>query len=124
MQLGVIARTLFPDKNVLNPLGGEVFYVAGVFVALVMWGVGLLWMAFALASFICASSRIRFNLGWWAVIFPSGVFALSTVQLWRETQFLTFKVLAMIECVTVVLTWLWVSGLTLWKIWTGEIFKW
>lgn len=123
MQLGVVARTLLPRNHVLDPFGGEVFYACGVLIALGMWGLGLLWLCFALATFICASSRIRFNLGWWAVVFPSGVFALATVQLWKETGFLTFKVLAMIESVTVILTWLWVSGLTLWKIWTGEVFN-
>ena len=70
MKLGVVARRVFPELDILSPIAGEVFYVAGVLIGLIMWGFGLLWLWFAVASF--AKGKFPFNLGWWAFTFPIG----------------------------------------------------
>lgn len=64
MYLGKVASTVFPATNTLDPIAGSVAYVLGFFVALIMWGFGLVWMAFALAS-IYMSRPFPFNMGWW-----------------------------------------------------------
>ena len=70
MQLGLVARRVFPELSILSPIAGEVFYVAVVLLGLRMWGFGLLWLWFAVASF--AKGKFLFNLGWWAFTFPIG----------------------------------------------------
>jgi len=61
MQLGKVAWTLFPQTNSLR-IGesGKILYVVGFGLALVMWGYGLVWLFFALASI--SRSKFPFNM--------------------------------------------------------------
>ncbi|KAL1954893.1 hypothetical protein VTO42DRAFT_482 [Malbranchea cinnamomea] len=121
MQLGVVARKAFSQLDILSPIGGEIFYVGGILIALIMWGFGLLWLWFACASF--SKGKFPFNLGWWAFTFPLGVFTTSTTQLGKELGFKFFDVLGTILSVVVTLLWLMVFSLTVWKTITREVFK-
>ena len=51
MQLGKVAWKLFPETGSLGAEGaGKILYVVGFALALIMWGYGLVWLFFALAS--------------------------------------------------------------------------
>jgi len=63
MQLGKVAMDLFPRTNSLVVGSGETLYTVGFGFALIMWGYGLVWMFFALASI--SRTRFPFNMGWW-----------------------------------------------------------
>ena len=63
MQLGKAALEVFPKTNTLISGSGETLYTVGFGVALVMWGYGLVWMFFAVASI--SRTRFPFNMGWW-----------------------------------------------------------
>jgi tellurite resistance protein TehA-like permease len=64
MYLGKVARLTLPKTETLDPIAGQVAYVLGFFVALIMWGFGLVWLCFALAT-IYGSRPFPFNMGWW-----------------------------------------------------------
>ena len=64
MQLGKVAMDIFPKTHTIHELAGVILYNLGVFIALVFWGFGLLWLFFAVAT-ICHARRIPFNIGWW-----------------------------------------------------------
>ena len=86
MQLGKVALTLFPRTNTLPAAGGHagpILYVAGLLMALIMWGFGIVWLTFAIASVI-SYSRFPFNIGWWGCTFPLGVFAVSSNTMGKE----------------------------------------
>lgn len=109
MQLGKEAmrltkETVFvPDADV----AGQVFYTIGLLTAFIMWGFGLVWLFFALASI--TRGRFPFNLGWWGFTFPLGVFSVATTTLAKEIPSLFFKVLGTIFSLIVVLLWVVVS---------------
>lgn len=68
MQLGTVAKRLFPITGTLGSssggnVAGETLYNVGWLIALVMWGYGLVWLFFALASI--SRSPFPFNMGWW-----------------------------------------------------------
>lgn len=66
MQLGKVARKVLPTTNTLGTSSsGDVLYIIGWLMALIMWGYGLVWMFFAIASI--TRSRFPFNMGWWGV---------------------------------------------------------
>jgi tellurite resistance protein TehA-like permease len=69
-----MAREVFLQTNTLDPLAGQVAYVMGFFVALIMWGFGLLWFSIALASLYktAMDQGVPFNMGWWGFtyVFP------------------------------------------------------
>jgi tellurite resistance protein TehA-like permease len=102
-ELGKVAFTIFPITNTLsfpsnttaNINAGEILYVLGWFIAIIMWGFGLVWMFFAAASI--SRSKFPFNMGFWGFTFPLGVFAVSTVQLGRELPSVFFAVLGTVR---------------------------
>ena len=91
MQLGTQAMRVFPRTLTLTDQAGPVFYILGFAVALVMWGFGLVWLFFALASI--TRSKFPFNMGWWGFTFPLGVYAVATTTIAKELPSLFFKVL-------------------------------
>jgi hypothetical protein len=61
MQLGKVAWKLFPRTDSLGVDGaGKILYVVGFGLALIMWGYGLVWLFFALASI--SRSKFPFNM--------------------------------------------------------------
>ena len=91
MQLGKVSMQLLPKTDTLVPLTGQMLYVVGFLVALIMWGFGLMWFFFALASI--SQSKFPFNMGWWGFTFPIGVFAVSTTTLGKEMPSRFFEIL-------------------------------
>ncbi|MCJ1425153.1 Plasma membrane sulfite pump involved in sulfite metabolism [Sticta canariensis] len=123
MQLGSVALRIFSERDTLNVQttgSGNVLYVVGWLMALVMWGFGLIWLFFAIASI--TRHQFPFNMGWWVFAFPLGVFATSTVLLGDEIPSATFHVLGTLFSIVVVLLWIVVAAGTIQKAWTGEIF--
>ena len=96
MYLGKVARRVLLETETLDPLAGSVMYVLGFFVAIIMWGFGLIWLGFALAT-IYKSRPFPFNMGWWGFTFPLGVFSASTIQLGIEMPSRFFKVLGTVS---------------------------
>ena len=95
MQLGTVAMKTFPKTGTLIPHAGEIFYVVGVLIALVMWGFGLVWLFFALASI--TQSSFPFNMGWWGFTFPIGVYALATNQFGKQIPSKFFSILGTVR---------------------------
>lgn len=94
MQLGKVAMKIFPVTGTLSATttnAGELLYVVGWLIALIMWGFALVWFFFALASI--SRSRFPFNIGWWGFTFPIGVFTVATTQIGKEMPSRIFDVL-------------------------------
>lgn len=122
MQLGRDAMDIFPRTHTmpLAPITGEVFYSMGLLIALIMWGFGLIWLFFALASI--SRSRFPFNMGWWGFTFPLGVYSIATTTIAKELPSLFFKLLGTILSIIVVLLWIIVSLGTFKGALTGTMF--
>ena len=95
MQLGKVSMRLLPKPGTLIPLAGQILYVVGFLVALIMWGFGLLWFFFALASI--TQSKFPFNMGWWGFTFPIGVFAVATTTFGKEMPSKFFHILGTVR---------------------------
>lgn len=123
MYLGVVSRKVFPRTELFHdlPIAGDMFYILGVFIALIMWGFGLTWLCFALAS-IYKARPFPFNMGWWGFTFPLGVFAVSTIEFGVQMPSLFFKVLGTILSITVILLWCVVAIGTVRGAWDGRLF--
>merc|ERR1712070_580524 len=106
-------------SHVLPP--GEVLYTVGFLVALFLWGFGLVWLFFAVAT-VYRTPKFPFNMGWWGFTFPLGVYATSTTMLGSELPSAFFKVLGTLFSVAVTLLWIVVSCGTLQRAWTGKMF--
>ncbi|KZF19114.1 hypothetical protein L228DRAFT_224815, partial [Xylona heveae TC161] len=120
MQLGKVAMKIMPKTHTLVASAGETFYTVGFLVAIIMWGFGLVWFFFALASI--SRSKFPFNMGWWGFVFPLGVYTSATLSFGQELPSRFFDILGNIFTVAVVLLWVVVSVTTVRKALTGEIF--
>ncbi|KAH8725831.1 voltage-dependent anion channel [Phaeosphaeriaceae sp. PMI808] len=120
MQLGIMAAKSFPEMKTLHPIAGEMLYVVGWLVALVLWGFGLVWLFFAIASI--SRSKFPFNMGWWGFTFPIGVFAMATISLAQEMTSSFFRILGTILAVSVMLLWILVAAGTAKNILYGNLF--
>jgi tellurite resistance protein TehA-like permease len=122
--LGRVSREVFPATQFFSdmPVAGDIFFINGVFIALIMWAFGLTWLCFALAS-IYKSRPFPFNMGWWGFTFPLGVMALSTMEFGNIFPSLFFKVLGTIFAVAVILLWCVVAAGTARGAWSGRLFN-
>jgi tellurite resistance protein TehA-like permease len=98
MQLGKVSQRVFLATNTLKTESvpaGDILYVIGWLIAIIMWGFGLVWLFFALASI--SRSKFPFNMGWWGFTFPLGVFTVSTVTIGKELPSESFRVLGTVS---------------------------
>ena len=124
MYLGSVAHTVFPQTQFFEilPMAGEVVHIMGIFIALVMWGFGLTWLCFALAT-IYKSRPFPFNMGWWGFTFPLGVFTISTIEFGHQMPSRFFKVLGTVFSVAVILLWCVVTIGTIRGVIDGRLFE-
>lgn len=95
MSLGKLALKIFPETTTLHPLAGDVLYVLGVGVALILWGFGLVWLFLAIASI--SRSKFPFNMGWWGFTFPLGIYTMSMLTMGTELPSLFFRILGTVS---------------------------
>lgn len=119
--LGSMATT--PNDDVAQMMATAIYAVT-VPIALVIWGLGLVWLSLAVSSLIdlWLVSKLTFNLGWWGFTFPLGVFAVATIKLASELDSGAFRVLATVLSLSEVLLWAFIAVFTLVKAIKGEIF--
>jgi tellurite resistance protein TehA-like permease len=125
LNLGKRAAEVFPQTATLDPLAGRIMYVLGFFIALIMWGWGLLWFSFAIAALwkIAEDRGVPFNMGWWGFTFPLGVYACSTILIARKLPSLFFRVLGTIFGAAVVVLWAVNAVGTAKGAYSGELFR-
>ena len=125
--LGKVSRRVFAQTDIFGgtitagPVAGEIAYVFGFLVALTLWGFGLVWLVFALAS-IYKSRPFPFSMGWWGFTFPLGVFSISTMEFGIAIPSKFFKVLGTIFSTCVILLWVVVALGTVKGAISGELF--
>lgn len=121
MQLGKVAAKVFPETKTLHPMAGEMLYVLGWFIAIVLWGFGLAWLFFAVASI--ARTKFPFNMGWWGFTFPIGVFTMATISFAQELPSAFFRILGTVLAVSVMVLWSVVATGTVKNILYGNMFE-
>ncbi|KAL4794750.1 sulfite efflux pump SSU1 [Aspergillus venezuelensis] len=121
-ELGIAAKKVFHTTRTLDgSITGHVLYSVGFLTGIIMWALGIVWLCFAVFT-ILKVRRFPFNMGWWALTFPLGVFTTCTIKLAQDLPSRFFSVLATIFSVLVVLLWLLVSFHTTRRIIKGDLF--
>lgn len=102
---------------------GEVAQGLGLLGAVLLWGLGLWWLALAvLVTGRYARQGMPFNLGWWGFTFPLGVYALTTLRLGEALAAPFFTGLGAVLVVALVLLWTLVASRTLAGAYRGSLF--
>jgi tellurite resistance protein TehA-like permease len=107
----------------------DAVYAGGLVTGMVLWGLGLCWYILASAMILDHLRKdhtffhhSKFSVGLWALTFPLGVFATATNILATELDSPAFKVIGAFLSVQVMLHWIYVSVMTLYKVWNGTVF--
>ncbi|KAJ2402788.1 hypothetical protein GGI23_000468 [Coemansia sp. RSA 2559] len=115
MEGGLTAALGSMDAAMLN---------TGILTALLVWGSCIFWVVHAVFSVIYQrrTNRIPFNISWWALIFPLGVFATLTAEIADLLDLWFFQVCFLALVALLFLLWLFNIVRTLFGVWTGSIF--
>ncbi|CAO3652935.1 unnamed protein product [Mucor hiemalis] len=121
IQMGSAGKRLFGDKYIHGL--GDTAYGLGFLFALFLWGYGLWYLCVAVFSVgITVKQKIPFNMGWWGLTFPLGVYTAATISIGNVLDSMFFHVLGAIFVCILVLIWLAVIAKTLKGAFTGEMF--
>lgn len=99
-------------------------YGVSMISALWLWGLGLVWLVLAVASFLDLTyvASVEFSISWWGFTFPLGVFAAAAIQFAQEFDSGAWRVIATILSLCVLLLWLGVTVMTIMRAATGKMF--
>ena len=102
---------------------GEIAQGLGLLGAVLLWGLGLWWLALAvLVTHRHAREGMPFNLGWWGFTFPLGVYALTTLRLGEALAAPFFTGLGAVLVMVLALLWTLVASRTLAGAYRGSLF--
>ena len=102
---------------------GQFFQHAGIFASLILLGFGLWWFGVAVISTVYhALQDLPFNLGWWGLTFPLGVFTLAILNLAQQLQLGFIYTLGYVFATLLMMLWLLVATQTARGFYQGHLF--
>ncbi|MEN8321660.1 TDT family transporter [Acinetobacter junii] len=126
---GALALLLLGQQapRILNADGLEelatIVPALGVIGGLVLLGFGLWWFGIAVLTTIRhARTGIPFNLGWWGLTFPFGVFILAIFNLAHQLQFNFLTYIAVALSIVLLALWALVMKKTVVGAYSGQLF--
>ncbi|KAJ2381635.1 Plasma membrane sulfite pump involved in sulfite metabolism [Coemansia sp. RSA 2611] len=125
-QIGAAALSLgaVAARVELPALLADLLLCAGILAALLAWGSCVFWLAHAVLAVVYQrrSARIPFNMSWWALTFPVGVFAALTAGLADALELGYLQVNFLVLVALLLVLWLFNIARTVAGAWTGSIF--
>lgn len=126
---GALALLLLGQQapRILNAVGLEelatIVPAIGVIGGLVLLGFGLWWFGIAVLTTVRhARTGIPFNLGWWGLTFPFGVFILAIFNLAHQLQFNFLTYIALALSIVLLALWALVMKKTVVGAYSGQLF--
>ncbi|SNX88082.1 related to SSU1 - plasma membrane sulfite pump [Melanopsichium pennsylvanicum] len=104
---------------------GQALYGAGLISAMLLFGLGIWWLAIGLFTIVRELKRgkLGFNMGWWGLTFPFASLAICTARLAIELNSLTLKIVYTGFVIANISLWLFVAIPTARGAWTGRLFN-
>lgn len=102
------------DSGLVFPQFGHGLAGAALLTAAVLWGLGIWWMiqSVLITGYYLVTRRLRFNLGWWGLTFPLGVFGGGTDLLYESFGTSIFHWAAMVFFALLAIFWVVVATFT------------
>ncbi|EJF65271.1 hypothetical protein DICSQDRAFT_79277 [Dichomitus squalens LYAD-421 SS1] len=103
---------------------GQIIEVATLGLALTLWSMASLWLVYgAIATIdVIWHEKILFRQAFWSLVFPNGVYANLTIQLYRVTDWTFFRVWGAIYALATLILWAWVFVRTCVLVYSGAMF--
>jgi C4-dicarboxylate transporter/malic acid transport protein len=105
------------------PGTGEIAAGIGIIGGAMLWGYGVWWLLLAvLTTRRYLRAGMPFNLGWWGLTFPLGVYAVATLALARQTHLSVLADIGMALVCCLAILWVVVAARTLHGAWHRYLF--
>ena len=102
---------------------GQLFHQAGILASLILLGFGLWWLGIAvLTTLHHAKQDLPFNLGWWALTFPLGVYTLAILTLAQQLNLAFLYAVGYAFAAILMLLWSLVATKTAQGFYQGHLF--
>jgi len=128
--VGKNVKSLLPltygDSEILRAsTTGDTINVICLCISIVLWSFATMWVIFALLAIqeVARESRIPFKLPFWGLVFPNGVYANLTVELYTTLDLSFFRVYGAIYSVATLLLWIAVAARTMMLLRHQRIFE-
>jgi C4-dicarboxylate transporter/malic acid transport protein len=113
--------------RVLSSVGlaelGQLFQHIGILGSLILLGFGVWWLGIAVMTTLhYVRKELPFNLGWWGLTFPIGVFSLAILNLAQQLDFAVLYAVGYTFAVILVLLWFIVASKTVQGFYHGHLF--
>ncbi|OLY77655.1 Sulfite efflux pump SSU1 [Smittium mucronatum] len=128
VNLGIEANRLFSETGkefVPVDMIGQIALAGGTLVGLVFWGFGLFWVVLSASCVIYGIKKndIKFNIGWWGITFPLGVFISATNNFGNLLENDGFKAFGSFLTVCIFIFWLLCMVNTIKGVCTTKLFN-
>jgi len=122
IQLATVGKSVFTDLNLVQLEFSDVIYNGSVLIGFLMWSFGTWWFIIGILSiFSRIKNKIPFNMGWWGLTFPLGVYITSTIIIGNCLQSEFFHILATIYIIFLVSLWAMVTIKTIQATISGKL---
>ena len=102
---------------------GQLFHQAGILASLILLGFGLWWLGIAvLTTLHHAKQDLPFNLGWWGLTFPLGVYTLAILTLAHQLNLAFLYAVGYAFAAILMLLWSLVATKTAQGFYQGHLF--
>jgi len=102
---------------------GQLFHQAGILASLILLGFGLWWLGIAVLTILHhAKQDLPFNLGWWGLTFPLGVYTLAILTLAQQLNLAFLYAVGYAFAVILMLLWSLVATKTAQGFYQGHLF--
>ena len=102
---------------------GQLFHQAGILASLILLGFGLWWLGIAvLTTLHHAKQDLPFNLGWWGLTFPLGVYTLAILTLAHQLNLAFLYAVGYAFAAILMLLWSLVATKTAHGFYQGHLF--
>lgn len=102
---------------------GQLFHQAGILASLILLGFGLWWLGIAvLTTLHHAKQDLPFNLGWWGLTFPLGVYTLAILNLAQQLNLAFLYAVGYAFAAILMLLWSLVATKTAQGFYQGHLF--
>lgn len=102
---------------------GQLFQYAGIFGSLILLGFGLWWLGIAVMTTLHhAKQELPFNLGWWGLTFPLGVYTLAILNLAQQLNLAFLYAVGYAFAAILLILWCLVASKTAHGFYQGHLF--
>jgi tellurite resistance protein TehA-like permease len=106
IQIGSACQKVIGDNKYISNLVSFAYSMSFI-IALTLWGYALWYLIFAIFSIgLSIKQKIPFNIGWWSLTFPIGVFTAATLNIGEILNSKVLLILSSIITVCLVIIWL------------------